>query len=568
MKLTFRAKLLLSYFALVAVVELITILVLNQALAHDLERRLDDRLALQAKGAAVWVEARREVHPGAQGSGDRQAIRLAGVVRAWVVIVDAFGKVIGDSERVNGLDLPYTEVEGTQEEITAAYDTGIGRSTRISKRHGEMMYFVAVKSDGGLVVRVGVPLVEVTDTISAMRWRLAVASLLAFAVAMVLGLFAMRVLAEPLRAMTTYASALARGNYDLAVPVPPTPDELGALGGALATLGSDLKARIGELTRERDRLSAILETMVEGVLVIGWGRELVIVNPSAAAILSADEKIASLLADTMAKGESTQLEIDNSDRALVINVRPLSKTAGGGAVAVLHDVTQLRRLESMRREFVANASHELRTPVAAIQGYAETLLRGVEPATHAEFLEVIHRHARRIGRLVEDLLRLSEIEARAPETMTREVVRIADVAANVEETMRERLGQRAVRLQLEIEPGLAALANADELEQVLTNLIDNAIKYGREGGRVIVRGRRSERAVVEVEDDGPGIGETHLPKIFERFYRVDAARSRILGGSGLGLSIVRRLVESMGGAISVSSEVGRGTTFTVQLPLG
>jgi two-component system, OmpR family, phosphate regulon sensor histidine kinase PhoR len=568
MAMTFRAKLLLSYFALVAAVELITILVLNQSLAHDLVARLDERLALQAKSSAAWVGARREVHGGQQGTGDRQAIRLAGVLRAWVMIFDAKGTVIGDSERLSGLDLPYTELEAAHPEVTSARVDGVGRATRVSKRHGEEMYFVAVAGERGLVVRLAVPLAEVTATIRAMRLRLLAASLLAFVVAVVLGLFAVRIVAEPLRAMTASASQLAKGNYDIVVPAASTPDEIGALGRALATLGSELKARIGELTRERDRLSAILETMVEGVLVIGWGQELVVVNPSAAAILASDEKIASLLAETMAKGESSQVEIESAERALVINVRPLAKTTGGGAVAVLHDVTQLRRLENMRREFVANASHELRTPVAAIQGYAETLLRGVEAKTQAEFLEVIHRHARRIARLVEDLLRLSEIEARAPEKITRGPVQIADVVANVEETMRERLVQRRIALVVEIEKGVVALAGEDELEQVLTNLVDNAIKYGREGGRIVVRSRRDRgRTIVEIEDDGPGIGEEHLPKIFERFYRVDPARSRALGGSGLGLSIVRRLVESMNGSISVDSAHGRGARFVVALPL-
>jgi two-component system phosphate regulon sensor histidine kinase PhoR len=565
-RLTFRAKLLFSYLALVASVELITVLVLNQALAHDLVRRLDERLAQQAKSAAFWVEARREVHGGAQGSPDRPVIRLAGVMRAWVTIFDREGKLIADSERLSGLDLPHSETEDDQPEVLAARNGGIGRQTRISKRHGEEMTFVAVLGEGGLVVRLGVPLSEVTSTIQSMQWRLAGASAVGFLVALILGLLAARVIAEPLRAMTWSATQLAQGNYDIDVPAS-TPDELGALAHALKTLASELKARIGELTRERDRLSAILEGMVEGVLVIGWGSELVVVNPSAAAILESDQKIASLLAATIAKGELSSVEIENDKRSLVINVRPLAKAAGGGAVAVLHDVTQLRRLEKMRREFVANASHELRTPVAAIQGYAETLIRGVDAKTHAEFLEVIHRNARRIGRLVEDLLRLSEIEARAAEQAARVPVSIDGVLANVEATMKERLVAKRITFEKRVDEDALMLGDADALEQVLSNLIDNAIKYGKEGGAITARVELDAdhaRVAVSVEDNGPGIAPEHLPRLFERFYRVDPARSRSLGGSGLGLSIVKRLVESMSGTIWVESEPEQGTRFLLK----
>lgn len=566
LRLTFRAKLLLSYLALVATVELITILVLNQSLANDLVTRLDDRLVLQAKGAADWVEARREIHGAGKGTVDRPAIRLAGVMRAWVTIFDKDGVMIADSERMSGIDLPYSETEDDQPEVLGARRGAVSRETRISKRHGEEMTFVAVPGEGGLVVRLGVPLSEVSSTIQAMRLRLAVASAAAFVVAMILGVLAARVVAEPLRKMTSSATQLAQGNYDIDVPAT-TPDELGALAGALKTLGSELKARIGDLTRERDRLTAILEGMVEGVLVIGWGRELVVVNPSAAAILASDQQIATLLAETIAKGELSSVEIENDQRSLVINVRPLAQAAGGGAVAVLHDVTQLRRLETMRRDFVANASHELRTPVAAIQGYAETLIRGVDPKTHAEFLEVIHRNARRIGRLVEDLLRLSEIEARTPELTEREPVRVAGVVANVEATMKDRLAAKKIRFEAKVGEGAILLGDADALEQVLSNLVDNAIKYGTEGGAITVRGELDadhSGVLVSVEDDGPGIDAEHLPKLFERFFRVDPVRSRSLGGSGLGLSIVKRLVESMNGTIRVESELGRGTRFLLR----
>jgi two-component system phosphate regulon sensor histidine kinase PhoR len=214
-------------------------------------------------------------------------------------------------------------------------------------------------------------------------------------------------------------------------------------------------------------------------------------------------------------------------------------------------------------------SHELRTPVTAIQGYAETLLRGpVDEATRRDFLEIIHRHAIRLGALVEGLLTLSELEARPPEQAVRERVDVGAIAEHVRATLRERASQRSARLEVELDEGLMARGDPVAVEQVIENLVDNAIKYGRHaGGEVKVTGRRrDDRVVVEVHDDGPGIGAEHLPRLFERFYRVDAGRSRERGGTGLGLAIVKHLVESMGGTIDVTSAATAGTTFHVDLP--
>jgi len=222
---------------------------------------------------------------------------------------------------------------------------------------------------------------------------------------------------------------------------------------------------------------------------------------------------------------------------------------------------QLSRLETMRRDFVANLSHELGTPVAAIQGSAETLL-GRAPAELREFLEVIERHSRRIARLTEDLLHLARLEAE-PGRAVREPVELAAVAAEVARTV----DGRGARVLLEVDESAVALGDPGALEQVLENLVDNAIKYGREGGQVrITGGRAGGRVKLVVADDGPGIEARHLPRLFERFYRVDPGRSRERGGTGLGLAIVKHLVEAMGGTVAVVSEVGAGTRFTVELP--
>ena len=247
----------------------------------------------------------------------------------------------------------------------------------------------------------------------------------------------------------------------------------------------------------------------------------------------------------------------------------LARALGSLAAALQRDMTQIRKLETMRKDFVANASHELRTPVTAIQGYAETLLdsgRGAEKSRR--FLEIIHRHARRLGVLLERLLLLSELEARPPEDARRESVQLGGIAAHVVETLRERSAAAGVTVRVAIDPAAIALGDPDGLEQVVENLVDNALKYGKAAGTVRIEGAcAGNRVRLAVIDDGPGVAPEHLPRLFERFYRVDPGRSRERGGTGLGLSIVKHLVESMGGAISLDSHPGEGCRFTIDLPV-
>jgi two-component system, OmpR family, phosphate regulon sensor histidine kinase PhoR len=275
-----------------------------------------------------------------------------------------------------------------------------------------------------------------------------------------------------------------------------------------------------------------------------------------------------VIEEAAATGQPHETEVEAGPRAIALYVRPLA-ARGGGLVTVLRDMTRLRKLLVVRRDFVANVSHELRTPVTAIQGYAETLLRGpVDEPTRKQFLEIIHRHARRLGALVEGLLTLSELEARPPEQAVRERVEVPAIAEHVRATLRERAAQRETRVDVDVAADVIARGDPVAVEQVIENLVDNAIKYGKDGGgQVRVTGRRrGDRVLLEVLDDGPGMGAEHLPRLFERFYRVDAGRSRERGGTGLGLAIVKHLVESMGGTVEVDSEVGRGTTFRVEWP--
>jgi two-component system phosphate regulon sensor histidine kinase PhoR len=406
---------------------------------------------------------------------------------------------------------------------------------------------------------------------------------MAIPLALALGFLAARVASGPLGAMTHSAKRLARGDYDIDAPSG-SPDEFGLLSRTLAKLGAELKSKIGDLTAERDRLSAILAGMAEGVLVTDADGRVLLANPAAGEILGSEPKPGSGLAEAVPvpevldfieaaakSGEIREDEVEVSSgggRAIALYVRPLAANERRGLVTVLHDMTRVRRLLSLRRDFVANVSHELRTPVTAIQGYAETLLRGTaDPTTERQFLEIIHRQSLRIGQLVTGLLRLSELEARPEDERVRERVPMRAVAESVADTVRAQADEASARITVEVPDDLLAVGDPSGLEQVLLNLVENAIKYGRPSGAIHVTGvRRGKTALIEVKDDGPGIEEKHLPRLFERFYRVDAGRSRERGGSGLGLAIVKHLVESMGGTIEVTSSPGHGTTFSVRLP--
>ncbi len=570
---SFRTQLVVGFVGLVLAAEAITLVGLDRALGDDLVAQLDDRLASQAEGAASWISERRADRTHAEPAYDRHAERLARVVDAWVTVVDDTGEVQGDSA-IEDEDLRAAEVDHA-EEIAAARRGEIGRATRWSPHHQALIYFVAAQAKNGAVVRLGVPLSAIENTRANTRTRLAVAAVLASVVALLLGLLAARLIARPVRAMTRAAERIAEGDYDVVLH-DPTPDELGILARTLTSLAAQLRARIGELVSERDRLSAILTGMVEGVLVIDAGGKVVLANPSAATLLGrSGAPVGAAVVELLDVGpllldESQRFaELAVGERTLVVTVQRLRGVGEVGAVLVLHDVTERHRLESMRRDFVAQISHELRTPVAAIQGYAETLIGGrADDATRAEFLEVIHRQARRMGRLVADLLRLAELEARPPEQLRDEPIPLAAVAAHVVETVRDRAAEAGVELRIEVPAALQARGDPDDLEQVLENLVDNAIRYGARPGTVRVGAHAlpGDRVALTVDDQGEGIPAEHLPRVFERFYRVDPVRSRKLGGTGLGLAIVKRLVTALRGEVRAEARAEGGTRFVVDLP--
>ncbi len=373
------------------------------------------------------------------------------------------------------------------------------------------------------------------------------------------------------------------------------PLQVSALSAALTRTSRRQAERLARAVRQRNELGAVLESMAEGVLTVDRDERVLSTNPAGARMLGLDvdraagrslqEAVRStslqrfvataLAAQGPLQGEMTlRCEAARSGEApgyVQLQSAPLLDDRGGrvGVVVVLHDVTALRRLESVRRDFVANVSHEVKTPVAAVKAAVETLLDGaMSDPRHAErFLQMIARQAGRLEAIVEDLLSLARIEQEATRPAAQlEPQSLASAVLGARETCQSKAEAADIRVEVDVPGELWAMTKVPLLEQALTNLLDNAIKYSPGGTLVRVTGRRlGDEVVVEVQDQGRGIESVHLPRIFERFYRTDRARSRAMGGTGLGLSIVKHVAEVHGGRVSVDSQPGEGSIFRLHL---
>jgi two-component system phosphate regulon sensor histidine kinase PhoR len=359
---------------------------------------------------------------------------------------------------------------------------------------------------------------------------------------------------------------------------PDSGDHVGDIRSALDRIAIDIQGSVAALAHERAMFGAVLEGMSQGVVALDGEQRILVMNRAAQSMFGLDKAplraalidyvrvpaLHELIAHPVA-GRSDEFELPGGPR-LLLRVTPLP--SGDGCVLVLEDVSEIRRLETVRRDFVYNASHELRTPVSVIRANAETLIAGAkeDPLHRDRLLDGLHRNAERLSSIITDLLDLSRIEA-GKTAFARESVELATTVASAAETVEAAARTKQVKVAIELEPGLRAAADGRALEQVLINLIDNAVKYTPFAGRVWVTGRTDGKRVrLEVTDDGPGIATPHRERVFERFYRVDAGRSREVGGTGLGLSIVKHLVEAMDGSVGVSPRQPHGSIFWVDLP--
>ena len=586
-----RAKLFFASMGVIVLAVLAAHTFLSSALDTLLTDRIRDDLFVRAELVARSAE-QAKLPMGDAAAWDALADDLGARAGGRVTLIAPDGKVLGDSE-VDLARLPSLENHLQRPEVQAALANGRGSYARKSETVHERLMYVAVLMRVGEaqkpagIARVALPLVEVERAEGQLRRALGMGMALALALAVALSLLIAQLSVRTVGHLTGVADSMARGDFDARARIEGS-DEFAQLGGALDQLAESLSGTMHQLRAERDRLGRILSGMQEGVLLIDAAGKIALVNPALRQmlLLGADcvgktpfeviqnEQLSGLVeqAESTMATQSAELELSGiKPRRLLVRIVPLAGVPGG-LLAVFVDVTDLRRLESMRKDFVANASHELRTPVTAVRSAAETLRFAMEsdPESATHFLEIIERNATRLQRLVEDLLDLSRIEARELR-LTFEPVDLGAFFGQVVGLFRERAFAKHIGLTWDVPAGLSsARADRRALEQVLTNLVDNALKYSPEGAQVVLRAGEAERKGrkvlrVSVADTGPGIEERHLPRLFERFYRVDTGRSRELGGTGLGLSIVKHLCEALGGHIDVESKVGQGTTFSFTL---
>lgn len=555
---------------------------------RDLDSSLRARLVLlQDIAAGQWTGA-----PSAELELRIQRLGRDGGARLTLVRPD--GVVLADSER----DPSTIGNHRMRPEIEDAARTGEGSAERDSETVGRPYRYIAraVRIEGELVgfVRAAFPLDEIEERIADLRTSTALTALAAAGIAVLVALsFAKRVSA-PLSATAALAERIAKGDYETAVEPVEGADEIARLSEAIATMNRQLEERLQTITADRNQVLAILGGMVEGVVAIDRDERVVHMNSVAARLLGANPgevegrriwevtrvlPVCEILDSARASGEPRSGSCalipagDVARGQVEIELRAAGLRDGSGelagAVLVMHDVTELRRLENVRRDFVANVSHELKTPLTAIRGMVETMVDDPEmpKETQLRFLDRVRDQALRLSALVTDLLSLARIEANEG----RGERTLLDLRPRMREGV-ARFGEVATRKQLGLslelpDEACTVLADEESVRQILDNLLDNACKYTPEGGRVCARILRLPGELrLEVQDTGIGIEPADQARVFERFYRVDKARSRDLGGTGLGLSIVKHLASSLGGSVSIESAPGRGSTFRVHFP--
>ena len=506
-----------------------------------------------------------------------------------VTIISMSGEVLGDS-MVAYNDLAKVENHSGRPEVLEAMEKNIGWGLRQSGTVGLDLLYVAEKlkdmSGDPYFLRIAMPLSNLDHSLSQVRKMVLWASLLGVVLSLGVAYLVSNQVFRPVRELTRVAAGIYSGDLTQRLRRYSN-HEIGDLGRAFDRMADHLQEEIEEVTRARDRLEGILRGMVEGVLVTDGSERITLVNRALKQmfdvstnpvgrmpyeiIRNADLIDALKSISNGAQSASLEIRVFNP-KARTLQVEAAALPGEGqrtGVVAVFHDISERKRLEEMRKDFVANVSHELRTPLAAVKGAVETLMDGAleNPKFSRKFIEIIGRHVDRLENIVLDLLELARLESRELQE-TGERVSVPVMLESAMEAVQELADKQGLSLELDSpENEIEVLADRRHLEQVVVNLLENAVKYTAQGGLVKLKcGIREQKVEIQVEDSGIGISSEHLPRIFERFYRVDKDRSREAGGTGLGLSIVKHVVNAHGGEVRVESCPGRGSVFTILLP--
>ena len=582
MNVGFRAKIFLASLGVAAAALALLTLIVAYERRQDERASIEMRLVSQAQLIAELLSRNPAI--ASDQDIDDEADRLAQLIDARITLIAEDGRVLGDSD-LDGQALTDVENHLQRPEVQDARNRAAGIVARYSTTVRIEMLYAAVTARHPRVryVRVALPLTTVAEQIRQVGTQAVLAFTLSIPFALALSWLASALLSKRVRAIAAVAQRyrqgdLTRPTYDYG------PDELGDVARVLDGSVQELGRRLDELSRDRARLDAILSGMVEGVLVLDGGGRIQLANRAAQSMLRMDDSsigrpyvevirhpdIAEQLGTALrgAEVDSRELALTRDPgRTFVARAAPVARGGGGGAVLVLHDITDLRRADQIRRDFVANVSHELRTPLTAIRGYVEALIDDQSDTENTRrFLEIIARHSARMERLVSDLLRLARLDARqealdlAPCDLQQLFNTVIADVARIAETKRQHITSA-------VDPAAArVLADPAKLHDVLRNLVENAVHYSPDAATIHLEAVREQNSIrLSVCDSGPGIPPGDLLRVFERFYRVDKSRSRP-GGTGLGLAIVKHLVELHGGQAAAENRTEGGARFVITLP--
>jgi len=588
LKLSLQWKWFFALAALLAALLLVVNIFINLQLPPYLTRLIQSDLERNAMMASEIFAAKLGATPPPVEEINRIAHQLSRDTKLRITVIAPDGTVLGESDKPSE-SLAQIENHGKRPEVLAAKEKGVGVATRHSETVNDDMLYVAARvggtSSAPLIgyARVARPLDQIAQITTRVRRTVAFASAVVGLSAMYFLFFMARRITRPVQEMSEAAGRVARGDFSRRIAAPPTA-ELAALASALNDMSQQLETRLNELRAEKAELSAILAGMTEGVLVVDASGKVRLVNEALRRQFEIDDEaigktvlevfrhvaLRELVAEVAQRGENSERELvflaPPAERTFQLRAACLRQreTGGTGVVVVFHDITRIKRLETMRKEFVANVSHELRTPLSIIKGYVETLLDPQPPDadTAAQFLQTVQRHSLRLEALIADLLTISSLESQQAR-LEFQSVSLRSIAQGAAEELAGRAKEKNIAVAVKLPADLPdARADGQRLHQVFFNLLDNAVKYTPSGGRVVISARATNGELeVCVANNGTGIAAEHLPHVFERFYRVDKARSREMGGTGLGLSIVKHIVQAHGGKVWAESQLEKGSQF-------
>jgi two-component system phosphate regulon sensor histidine kinase PhoR len=585
---SFKLKLIFSY--------VLVILVSFGFIAYFLDKNLEENSLLNIQSSLI-SQARlieNQISPETIKKEDIPSLEtlvkiLSPKANCRITIINPVGKVLADSEKTQE-EIPQMENHLNRPEVKTALSGSIGSDTRYSPTLKIDMLYVALplkeKNTTIGVLRLALTLEKVQKTLSAIRRVVLLGLLFALGLAFVLGSIVAGRTVKPINRMIRVSRKFSEGDFSRRI-IQPSKDEIGELAATLNKMAQDIENKIKEINTQNQKLAAIFNSMIEGVMVIDKAGHIVSINPTV-------EKIFDVLKSDV-EGKVFLEAIRNNDISEVINAilkvgKPISKEisliypirrifevnatpifdndAIGGCLVVIHDITEIRRLETVRQDFVANVSHELKTPLTSIKGFVETLLEGAldDKENNRNFLKIIQDHTGRLHKLVDDLLSLSHLESKEI-MLEKKSFNLRQQLEEVISAFKSQLKKMKIEIENKLPASIFISADKDSIEQVFTNLIDNAIKFNKEKGTIHIYAQEVNGKIkVFVEDSGIGIPEKDIPRIFERFYRVDKARSRELSGTGLGLSIVKHIIELHGGSVGLESTEGFGSKFWFILP--